>query len=419
MTRPLDEYATTKPPVGSFSIEVVIAMGVFTTLVFIGIFWRTTVLVNEGAREQATSYIDLIVTARTWNAMHSGVWVKKGPGVATNPYLRELGIEADTSTVSGTQFTLRNPSIMTSEMSKIADTEGKVRFRLTSLKVINPRNAPDSWERSVLRGFDSDRREVAVSAEGADGRAMRVMRPLVVEDECLRCHGGAGYDVGDVRGAISLSLPLASIDRSLYLGGIALFGVYVLVMLAGGAVIYWLISRMSARIERSEHALHVLATTDALTELPNRRTVLRRLDEELARAERLSGVIGVIELDIDHFKLVNDTHGHPAGDEVLREVARRITSALREYDIAGRIGGEEFLIVAPSMDAEALAALAERLRACTKGNPIAHGVNETVVTTSVGATLSRPGDTAEALFARADSALYRAKEAGRNRVEIT
>jgi len=418
MKRPTDGYVTTKPPVGSFALEVMVAMGVFTTLVFIGIFWRTTALVHEGAREQASSYIDLIVNARTWNAMHGGVWVMKGPDAATNPYLRELGVEPDTSTVSGTQFTLRNPSVMTSEMSKIADKEGKVRFRLTSLDLVNPENAPDRWERSVLESFVGKRQEVAITADGPDGHVMRVMRPLIVEDGCLTCHGAAGYHVGDVRGAISVTLPLASIDRSLFVGGIALFGVYVLVIAAGGAVGYWLISRMSTRIERSEHALQVLATTDPLTEIPNRRTVLQRLEEEIARAERLTDVVGVIELDIDHFKRVNDAYGHPAGDQVLREVAKRITYALREYDVAGRIGGEEFLIVAPAMDTESLATLAERLRACTKGVPIVHGAAEIAVTVSVGATLSLPGDTAEMLFARADTALYKAKEAGRNRFEI-
>jgi len=408
-----------KAPVGSFAVEVGIAMGVFTTLVFIGIFWRTIDLVQASAREQATSYIDLITNARTWNAMHGGVWVVKGPDAQTNPYLRRLGVEPDTSTVSGTQLTLRNPAVMTTEMSRIADESGTVRFRLTSLELINPANAPDAWERSVLLGFQTDRAEVSTTEDGPDGHILRVMRPLVVEPGCLTCHAAQGYKVGDVRGAISLSMPLTSMDRSIAQGGLALFGIYLLVMAAAGAVGYWLISRMASRIERSESALQVLATTDPLTGIPNRRTVLHRLEEELARAERLSGVLGVIELDIDHFKLVNDTHGHPAGDEVLREIASRITSALREYDVAGRIGGEEFLVVAPDMDSESLAALAERLRACTKGSPIQHESAEIVVTISVGATLSRPGDTAETIFARADLALYAAKEAGRNRVEIT
>ncbi len=418
MTRP-EGSDTAKPPVGSFALEVTIALFVFTTLVFIGIFWRTIVLVQASAREQATSYIDLVTNARTWNAMHGGVWVVKGPGAHTNPYLRQLGVEPDTSTVSGTRLTLRNPAVMTNELSQLAVEAGTVRFRLTSLELINPENAPDAWERSVLEGFESDRREVSMTTDGPNGHVLRMMRPLVVEVGCLRCHRAQGYRVGDVRGALSLTLPLASLDRSIIQGGLALLGIYALVIVGGGAVGYWLISRMASRIERSETALQVLAATDPLTGIPNRRTVLHRLEEELARTERTTGVLGVIELDIDHFKRVNDTYGHPAGDSVLREIAGRISTALREYDVAGRIGGEEFLVVAPEMDADSLAALAERLRTCTKGDPIVHGADLIVVTTSVGATLSRPGDTAETLFARADEALYAAKDAGRNRVEIS
>jgi len=418
MTRPQESDAA-KPPVGSFTLEVTIAMFIFTTLVFIGIFWRTTVLVRASAHEQATSYIDLITNARTWNAMHGGVWVAKGPKAQTNPYLRRLGVEPDTSTISGTQLTLRNPAVMTNEMSRIADEAGTVRFHLTSLELVNSENSPDAWERTVLERFQVDRREVAITADGPDGHVLRMMRPLVVEKGCLTCHGAQGYRVGDVRGAISLTLPLTSLDRAIVQDGLALLGIYVLVIVAGGAVGYWLTSRMASRIERSESELQVLATTDPLTGIPNRRTVLHRLEEELARTERTTGVLGVIELDIDHFKRVNDTYGHPAGDAVLREVAGRITSALREYDVAGRIGGEEFLVVAPEMDADSLAALAERLRASTKGAPIAHGTDRIVVTTSVGATLSRPNDTPETLFARADEALYAAKAAGRNRVEIS
>jgi len=419
MTRPPEGPTTTQRPVGSFTLEVTIAMGVFTTLVFIGIFWRTIVLVQASAREQASSYIDLITNERTWNAMHGGVWVVRGPGTATNPYLRELGVDPDTSTVSGMQLTLRDPAAMTNEMEHIADKLGRVHFRLTSLELVNPANAPDAWERTALEGFATDRQEVAVIEKRTDGRVLRVVRPLVIEERCLTCHGSAGYRVGEVRGAISLTLPLTLLDRSIAQGGITLCGIYVLVMVATGAVGYWLISRMAERLETSERTLHVLATTDPLTGIPNRRTVLHRLEEELARTERLSGALGLIELDIDHFKIVNDTHGHPAGDEVLRQIANRIVSALREYDVAGRIGGEEFLVVAPAMDDESLAALAERLRACTKGEPIAFGDAEIVVTTSVGATLSRPGDTPETLFARADAALYAAKEAGRNRVELS
>lgn len=137
-------------PVRRFAIVAAVALGVFATLIFLGIFWRTSTLLLDSAREQASSSIDLIVDAREWNAHYSGVWVIKGPGVESNPFLRVLGVEPDTSTVAGTTLTLRNPAIMTHEISRIAEQNEGVHFRLTSLKPVNPANAPDSWEREAL-----------------------------------------------------------------------------------------------------------------------------------------------------------------------------------------------------------------------------------------------------------------------------
>lgn len=125
----------------------------------------------------------------------------------------------------------------------------------------------------------------------------------------------------------------------------------------------------------------------------------------------------MIELDVDFFKNVNDTYGHAAGDEVLREIASRVVGALREYDVAGRLGGEEFLVVAPDIEGDPLMDLAERLRIAVGEQPVGYGDREIPVTVSAGATLAREDDSAESALLRADGALYAAKDAGRNRVE--
>ncbi len=114
---------------------------------------------------------------------------------------------------------------------------------------------------------------------------------------------------------------------------------------------------------------------------------------------------------------MNDTYGHAAGDEVLREIATRMLGALREYDVVGRLGGEEFLVVAPDIGLQALAELAERLRFTIEERPVAFEQHLIPVTVSVGSTLAGPDDTAESALARVDTALYAAKAAGRNRVE--
>ncbi len=161
------------------------------------------------------------------------------------------------------------------------------------------------------------------------------------------------------------------------------------------------------------------AMKDGLTGLFNRKHTDERLDAELAYANRHSTALSVAMIDVDHFKLVNDTHGHPAGDAVLRAVAESMGKALRTEDVLGRYGGEEFVVVARGASLEEALRMAERLRARVAATPIEFEGISIVVTASLGvaslACCQKPV-TREALIALADERLYRAKESGRNRV---
>jgi len=162
-----------------------------------------------------------------------------------------------------------------------------------------------------------------------------------------------------------------------------------------------------------------MAITDALTGLFNRRYMETHLAALVEQAAARGKPITVLVLDIDYFKAINDTHGHDAGDEVLREFALRIRKSIRNIDLACRYGGEEFVIVMPETDMAVATMVAERLRRRIASEPFliqdgAHGLD---VTISVGiAALDGPADTAAAVLKRADTALYRAKRDGRNRV---
>ena len=154
-----------------------------------------------------------------------------------------------------------------------------------------------------------------------------------------------------------------------------------------------------------------LAANDPLTGLANRMTFGDSLDRELARAHRDGGEVTLVMLDIDHFKKLNDTRGHQAGDDVLRRTAATLRDEQRTYDTAARYGGEEFALIAPGLTARDAAATAERIRAAIAGNGCG-------VTASVGvASYPRDAGEAEALVGAADAALYRAKNAGRNKVD--
>lgn len=166
-----------------------------------------------------------------------------------------------------------------------------------------------------------------------------------------------------------------------------------------------------------EHAQH-LARTDALTGLSNRRAFYELGGVVLKQAERSGRRLSAVMLDLDHFKAVNDTHGHAAGDEVLRAAARAITDTARASDVCGRIGGEEFALVLPDTGVADAMAMAERLRLHVSETVVAHDGAQIRVTCSLGvAERGHGSESLEGVLARADAALYRAKQAGRNRVE--
>jgi diguanylate cyclase (GGDEF)-like protein len=177
--------------------------------------------------------------------------------------------------------------------------------------------------------------------------------------------------------------------------------------LAAQAVVALENARLHWMVERQ-------ALVDGLTGLANRRACVDALQAEAARAERLETPLSVVLADLDGFKDVNDVHGHAVGDEVLRAFSAVLRETLRDSDVAGRWGGEEFLLLLPGADEEGAAQLAERVRVALAERSISGGVR---VTASFGVAEYAPESGSEEFVAAADGALYRAKRAGKDRVE--
>lgn len=163
--------------------------------------------------------------------------------------------------------------------------------------------------------------------------------------------------------------------------------------------------------------LRVQATHDFLTQLLNRAGIMDALAQEMNRSDRSEGVFSVILADIDHFKKINDTYGHATGDQVLREVAATMKASLRSYDVAGRYGGEEFLVIVPDCDESTAIHVAEKIRQAVCSTPIESLGGDRTTSISLGVSTRSPGASADALLSAADAALYQAKSLGRNCVQ--
>ena len=205
---------------------------------------------------------------------------------------------------------------------------------------------------------------------------------------------------------LGVSFSLEHIDMTVYFTSIGLFfglvhGLYV-----------HMIAQLYEEIRRQ-------SITDELTGLYNRRFFAKRLEHEMARARRYRHPTALLMMDIDHFKTFNDTHGHPAGDELLKALGRLLRQLIRESDLAARYGGEEFVIVMPETEDDKAFPLAERICGAVSQHPFPHGKTQPggSVTVSIGlAGFPDDARNAEELIQHADQALYDAKAKGRNRV---
>ena len=185
----------------------------------------------------------------------------------------------------------------------------------------------------------------------------------------------------------------------------------------GPGIVYCGIITDTTEHREAQERLRQMATTDGLTGLANRRRFLEALEHEVQRHRRYGTPLALVSIDVDRFKRVNDTWGHAVGDEVLRALAAICRAEVRDVDIVGRIGGEEFAVLLPDTAPEEATAVAERLRYAVEAAPLLTTGGPLTVTLSLGVAASPPCDGADGLLREADRALYRAKAGGRNRVE--
>jgi signal transduction histidine kinase len=212
--------------------------------VMLGMAYKQDQMLRQQTYEHATALFDLVVLTRRWSSEHGGVYVRKRPGMHSNPYL----VNPDISDLDGKVYTLKNPALMTREISEYAQIAKGFTLHITSLKLKNPANEPDHWEKEVLEAFDLGETERA-EVEKIDGRLRyRLMKPLLVEESCLACHADQGYAVGDVRGGISVSLPFDTTAFALRKNYMGMVTVAIVLLILFVLSLYFLIWRLMNRL---------------------------------------------------------------------------------------------------------------------------------------------------------------------------
>jgi len=395
----------------------------------------------EMARQRGEVAFNLVQAMRHWNTEHGGVYAPLTERTPENPYL-EIPEKTITSP-EGVDLTKLNPAYMTRQLGEIMQGSD-LEINLTSERLMNPNNKPDAWEAQTLQKLEQG--DIHAQVETVGDR-FRYMAPLYIEEGCMSCHAKMGYEVGDLRGGLSVSFPVSYVERltrSLHRESLLTHFLAFLLLSATGSLAIFGLGRLlrSLNAERSQREsiidertaslseevtrrrasqdmLRYLAHHDELTGAKNRRWILQQLKDLLAAYSGQAGSLAVMLLDIDHFKKINDTYGHDAGDEVLKGFVTTLQSCLRESDLLGRYGGEEFLVLVPSTNEQIAMQVAERLREAIAQATYFSQTQNLNITASIGIALtSIQLTTSEELVNRADAALYQAKMAGRNRSVI-
>lgn len=373
----------------------------------------------------ARAYIDKDILYRRWNALHDGIYVAVDKEVVPNPYLPPSVLERDVMTPSGRRLTLVNPAYMTRQIYELAQKENHIAVRITSLNPLRPENKSDTWEATALQAFERGEQDVSSVVTEDDVSYIRLMRPLDTEESCLPCHAHQGYKKGEIRGGISIMLPMMLFEPIMRKEIALLWVGHGIIWFLGLAGLYAGYTGLHRRTKERDLAegelrrvniiLEAQATTDSLTGIKNRRKFLDVLQSKILEAKRYDTPLALIFFDIDHFKRINDTYGHEAGDSVLQELSNIVSSMIRQTDIFARFGGEEFVILVHNNDIRTGRELADKIRSQIERHSF---LQWGTVTCSFGVTQFHPDDTAERIIKRADDAMYAAKQAGRNRVEI-
>lgn len=352
---------------------------------------------------------------RRWIGGHGGIYVEEGGDIRSNPQLADVP-DRDVLTPQGRKLTLLNsPTVLRKLFSEFEGTS-EDRIRLVAYAPVNSSGKPDSWEKKSLDSLQKGGKLFQEKVNDGEKTLFRMMYPIKSQPKCIRCHTFGRGDREKVVGGLSISVDRTSADLEFQTLTERVRVTYFMIWCSGLLAIL-LSDRVAVKLLNK---IDYTATRDHLTRLYNRGAIEERMDYCLKVADRYEQPLSILLLDIDHFKQVNDTYGHSVGDRALQVVSDTLRATLRESDMVGRIGGEEFLVLAPHTSQDDAVSLARRMLDAIPRAPV-YVDDSTVLalTVSIGvACRMEQSQSSEALLKEADTALYRAKRNGRNRLCI-
>lgn len=306
-------------------------------------------------------------------------------------------------------YTAAQP-LIANELSRLGTLTGSDPKGTEHLRDIESQLAElAGWQREVISLQSTGAHDEAIALITAGG-GRRLIEGLLDEIAHLELHAHVSLS------SSANQTEILARNNELYQYGLTLVGLMLLVVTSFATVAI----RRSIRAEAEvREELHRRAITDDLTGLANRRELMASLDRAIAAARRSRRPLALAVLDIDHFKHINDSHGHPAGDAVIRRIAMLAVDVMRGQDTVGRLGGEEFAVILPDCAAEDAMAACERLRLAVRDTDLEMETGHPIfITLSTGIAVFERHDCAEAMIARADAALYAAKHGGRDQVRL-
>ena len=509
--------------------------------------WWNITLEKKTTIDNATNIVrssfDKDIAYRQWASSHGGVYVEPTEKTPPSPWMAHLE-ERDVVTTKGKKLTLMNPAYMLREMMQDYSALYGLKGRITGIVYLNEKNKADEWEANAIRSFDKGTKEIIELTGSDDDEYLRLMKPMIMEQDCQKCHGHLSFENGSVRGGVSISLPMKTYrkNESEFIKSIMttyfiiwLVGMLAIIIVSINAFRYlkrrdsdleelvissqvfnntldaifitdvagkilrinktftdmtgfseeevidktpsimksehqtkefyeelwrgalseghaqfeiWnrrkdgdvfvaiesittikdenekikyfiaTLHDITARKNAEERVVH-MAHYDPLTDLPNRVLFQDRFSHSIEIAKRKKEKIALAFIDIDGFKKVNDTKGHPIGDKLLIELGKKIVSCVRNSDTVSRLGGDEFTIIFENLSkADSVVPMCENILEELRKEVIIDG-QAIFVSASIGVSVyPDDGQDIHKLIQHADTAMYKAKDNGKNRLNF-